>query len=78
MLVLNIAGIEMACYYENLFSTHGQGLGQPVLTIYWQVNISQASTAEWRILALLNILYTLDEVAFAWIRPKGSTKNCLG
>lgn len=34
MLVLNIAVLEMACYYENLFSTHGQGLGQPVLTIY--------------------------------------------
>lgn len=34
MLVLNIAGLEMACYYENLFSTHRQGLGQPVLTIY--------------------------------------------
>lgn len=34
MLVLNTAVLEMACYYENLLSTHGQGLGQPVVTIY--------------------------------------------
>lgn len=34
MLVLNVAMLEMACYYENYFSTHGQGLGQPVQTIY--------------------------------------------
>lgn len=77
MLVPNIAMLEMACYCESVFSTHGQGLGQPVQTIYWQVNISTASTAEWRILRLLNILYSLDELDFAWIIPKGSTSTSL-
>lgn len=39
--------------------------GQPGQTIYWQANISTASTAEQRILRLLNISYPLDELGFA-------------
>lgn len=77
MLVLNGAMLEMARYYENLFPTHGQGLGQPVQKIYWWVNISTAGTGEWKIFRLLNILYSLDELDFAWIIPKGSTINSL-
>lgn len=51
--------------------------GQPDQMIYWQVNISTASTAEQRILRVLNISYPLDELGFAWIVPKGSTQTTL-
>lgn len=77
MLVLNITVLEVACYDESLFSMHEQGLGQPVQTIYWWVNISTASTTEWRILRLLNISYSLNELDFPWIIPKGSTRLSL-
>lgn len=51
--------------------------GQPDQTIYWQVKVSTASTAEQRILRVLNISYPLDQLGFAWIVPKGSTQTTL-